>query len=49
MSWMDRTYLDDLRAEQRDARDTELRRPSSHHETCRCYRCVRDEAEGEQR
>lgn len=43
MSWNDRTYLDDLRDEARDARDAERRKPSSHDETCRCRRCVIEE------
>ena len=48
MSWMDRTYLDDLRDEWQDARDAERRKPSSHADECRCKRCVWDEAKDEQ-
>lgn len=47
-AWMDRTYLDDLRDEWEDARDAERRKPSSHHEACRCARCVQDEAREQQ-
>jgi hypothetical protein len=43
VSWMDRSHLDDLRDEARDARDAELRKPSSHADGCRCRRCVVDE------
>jgi hypothetical protein len=43
VSWMDRSYLDDLRDEWKDARDAERRRPSSHDVDCRCRRCVIDE------
>lgn len=43
MSWMDRTFMDDLAAEARDARDAERRKPSSHDEACRCRRCVVEE------
>lgn len=47
-AWNDRTYLDDLREEWKDAREDERRKPSSHHESCRCRRCVVDEAKDEQ-
>lgn len=41
-AWMERSYLDDLRDEWKDARDDEIRHPTAHHLDCRCSRCVYD-------
>lgn len=45
--WMDRSYLDDLAAEGRDNRRHGERNYQTHALECRCYRCCKDEAEGE--
>ena len=47
MSWMDRTYLDDLRDEARDAAEDERRTYRAHHTDCDCDRCQQDEYEPE--
>lgn len=47
-AYMERTHLDDLRDEARDARDEAIRRALPHHPDCRCRQCVWDEAAGEE-
>lgn len=44
-AYMERTYLDDLRAEWEDARDDERRHPVAHHGDCPCDRCLADRAD----
>jgi len=48
MNWMDRSYMDDLKAEALDAKRHAQRTMPSHTLECRCIECCREEAAGEE-